>query len=201
MTFCEKNVASAFPISRGDSHMLDTHRLPSINSSFLSRFMMTITRNRNLNLWEEKTHLPALFSLPVLREWYHFLLLFPSIFRKKHFSMWKSIFQISDFSKISDFPCIITVIHCYIATFFLVSQIMFFFGGRPNYINIVGHVVGYAKKSILGVYWVCKWRKGVRKHLQTCFQASDTIRHGHSHYFFQWICPQKKHMIRGFWAH
>ena len=71
----------------------------------------------------------------------------------------------------------------------------FFFG--TTYQIIVGHVVGYVKKTILTLSWVCKWRKGVRKHLQTCL-ASDTIRHGHSHYFIQWICAQKTHDSRVF---
>ena len=56
------------------------------------------------------------------------------------------------------------------------------------------HVTEYVKKLFLSVYWVCKWRKGVREHLQTCLQAPGTIPmhdHGQIHYILQWISAKK----------
>ena len=40
----------------------------------------------------------------------------------------------------------------------------------------------------------CKRCGDDRKHIQTCFRTSGTIRYGHSHYRYslQWICGQKK---------
>ena len=43
-------------------------------------------------------------------------------------------------------------------------------------------MVEYDKKLFLSIHWVCKWRRGASKHLQTCLQASGTTSHDHLHY-------------------
>ena len=58
--------------------------------------------------------------------------------------------------------------------------------------NSVEDMIEYAKKSFLSVYWVCKWRKGTKKHLQMCLQAPDTIPRGQIDYFLYWISDTKK---------
>ena len=67
---------------------------------------------------------------------------------------------------------------CHIATFFLMApnplKSYVFFGTTLPYQITLGHMVEYDKKLFLSIQWVCKWRRGARKHLQTCLQAFGT---------------------------
>ena len=75
-----------------------------------------------------------------------------------------------------------------------------FFGTTLPYQITLGHMVEYDKKLFLSIQWVCKWRRGARKHLQTCLQAFGTTLRDHLHYnlygFVLWWYQKNT----GFWA-
>ena len=72
-------------------------------------------------------------------------------------------------------------------------KIMSFFCPVNPFISTVRLMVDYVKKLFLSVSWVCRWRKYVRKHLQTHLRGPCTILHTQSDYFLHWIWDKKTH--------
>ena len=61
-------------------------------------------------------------------------------------------------------------------------------------------MVDDVRKLFLSVSWVSRWRKYVRKHLQTRLRGPCTILHTQNDYFLHWILD-KKLLIRGYRVH
>ena len=59
----------------------------------------------------------------------------------------------------------------------LKSYVFFWYHATlPNPVRAHGRVL------FLSIQWVCKWRRGARKHLQTCLQAFGTTLRDYLHY-------------------